>query len=114
MQQILPLFLFDSEASINSNTMQTGKNDGYSCASTSLSRPVVELATCKIHSKVGRSIHHTETALLFIEASQAYPDSQLVDEFWFNVQKGHADLKTNNKLTAVLAMNQKAILNIGS
>jgi hypothetical protein len=50
----------------------------------------------------------------FIEASQAYPDSQLVDKFWFNVQKGHTGLKTNSKLTAVLAMNQKNhILTIG-
>jgi len=49
----------------------------------------------------------------FIEASQAYPDSQLVDQFWFNVQRGHASLKTNNGLTAVPAMNQRTILNIG-
>ena len=48
----------------------------------------------------------------FIEASQAYPDSQLVDQFWSNVQLGHTGLKTNSELTAVLAMNQKTILNI--
>jgi hypothetical protein len=43
----------------------------------------------------------------FIEPSHAYPDSQLVDQFWFNVQRGHTGLETNSKLKVLLAMNQK-------
>ena len=37
----------------------------------------------------------------FIQESQAYPHSQLVDQFWFNIQRGHMDLETNSELTAV-------------
>lgn len=43
---------------------------------------------------------------------EAYPDSQLVDQFQLNVQRGHTGLQTNSKLTVVLAMNQKTTLNI--
>ena len=37
----------------------------------------------------------------FIEELRAYPDSQLVDQFWFNVEKGHAGLRTNSELPLV-------------
>ncbi|KIM40957.1 hypothetical protein M413DRAFT_28064 [Hebeloma cylindrosporum] len=37
-----------------------------------------------------------------IGESQAYPDSQLVERFWFNVQHGHPGLQTNNELGSVI------------
>lgn len=41
----------------------------------------------------------------FIEESQAYPDSQLVDQFWFNVEKGHAGLRKNSEFSLVSSEN---------
>ncbi|KIM40955.1 hypothetical protein M413DRAFT_28062 [Hebeloma cylindrosporum] len=38
----------------------------------------------------------------FIEESRAFPDSQLVDQFWFNVQKGHRGLETNKETLRIL------------
>ena len=37
----------------------------------------------------------------FIEASQTYPHSQLVDHFWLNFQRGHAGLQKNGELLLV-------------
>jgi len=41
----------------------------------------------------------------FIEESHTYPDSQLVDQFWFNVEKGHPGLRTNSEFRFVGSEN---------
>ena len=42
----------------------------------------------------------------FIEASQTYPHSQLVDHFWLNFQRGHAGLQKNSELLLVWSLRK--------
>ena len=37
----------------------------------------------------------------FIEEAQAYPHSQLVEQFWSNVERGHPGLGSNSELALV-------------
>jgi hypothetical protein len=41
----------------------------------------------------------------FIEEAQAYPHSQLVEQFWSSVEKGHPGLVSNSELALAWSEN---------